>query len=169
MGAYLMWRKRRSVTHWSFFNAEYCIGEHGTTLLEVNCRAALCFERLYNQALGFSTYHAGLRLCLGQHSNLTVTPLQYGAQFNVVTDMQGDSSDLFDYDLPAPAPLRVFLPEHTAIRKLSEHGTVIAQFELFGESYDAIRARADTYRHRALKRTSLSPTPMGWRAVHRCC
>lgn len=136
----------------SFFNVEYWYGDGEIKLIEINARAATTFYNLYRRVLGYDVYRAGVELCLGQQPKVRCTANGVGGQFNMLTTQEGSSSDLFDYEVPIPDFTDLFIPANTPIRQLSEYGVVIAQIELFGDTFAEIAARANAYRQRLLKR-----------------
>jgi hypothetical protein len=135
-----------------FFNSEYWIMDDGYTLIEVNCRAASCFEYLYNDIFDYDVTRAGVELCLGILPKQIGLSDGFGGQFNVVTQYEGNSSDIFNYQAISPSKLSIKRPEHTQIRNMSDFGTVITQFELTGRTYEEIKSIADDYRQKNLKR-----------------
>ena len=136
----------------SFFNVEYWYGDGAIKLIEINARAATTFYNLYRRVLGYDVYRAGVELCLGQQPEVSCRANGVGGQFNVLTTQEGSSSDLFDYDVPIPDFTDLFIPADTPIRQLSEYGVVIAQIELFGDTFAELEATANAYRRRLLKR-----------------
>ena len=140
----------------SFFNVEYWYGDGAIKLIEINARAATTFYNLYRHVLGYDVYQAGIELCLGQQPTVRCIANGVGGQFNVLTTQEGSSSDLFDYDVPIPDFTDLFIPADTPIRQLSEYGVVIAQIELFGDTFAEIESTANAYRRRLLKRDASS-------------
>ena len=139
----------------SFFNVEYWYGDDEIKLIEINARAATTFYNLYRRVLGYDVYQAGVELCLGQRPAVRCTAEGVGGQFNVITTQEGNSSDLFDYDVHIPFFTDLFIKSGTPIRQLSEYGIVIAQIELLGDTFAEIGATANAYRRRLLKRDAV--------------
>ena len=136
----------------SFFNVEYWYGDDEVMLIEINARAATTFYNLYRRVLGYDVYQAGIELCLGKRPEVCFSTEGVGGQFNIITTQEGDSSDLFDYDVAIPFFTDLFIAPRTHIRQLSEYGAVIAQIELLGDSFAGIEATAAAYRRRLLKK-----------------
>lgn len=136
----------------SFFNIEYCLVKDRPVLIEVNCRAAICFARLYKQAIGYDVRRAGYTLCVGKSPRVSLKPSCVAGQFNIVTEATGIARELFDFTYPAPGFLNPVFGPDDLIQPLSEFGTVICQLELCGKSYEEIHRIADAYRQRALRR-----------------
>jgi len=145
-----------------FFNVEYFYEKNAIFLIEINSRAAFCFHNLYQKIYKYNVYEAALDLCLGRSPVLPSSSKNWGGQFNVITQDEGTSSSMYNYDLENPELSSLFVQRNTPIRQLSKFGVVIAQLEIFGDSYEEIKTKADKQRalllnkrpHKALKKTT---------------
>lgn len=136
----------------TFFNIEYWYDNHDSILIEINSRAATCFYNLYKEIYDYDVYEAQSLLCLGIDPEVKLkTPVKIGGQYNIITLKEGDSSKIFDYELPVPFHINRFINEHHHIHQLSEFGIVIEQIEIFGSSYNSINRKADNWRKALLK------------------
>ena len=142
-----------------FFNIEFWCHDNDVTLTEVNGRAATCFYSLYRRCLGACVYEAGLALASGQapQPDLTQTDV-VGGQFNFITFGKDVAENLFNFaQAQSVSDMTIYVEPGQEIRPVSEFGVVMAQIDLFGPSYEAIRAEAEALRRRLLKQPAHSP------------
>ncbi len=142
-----------------FFNIEFWCHDDAVTLTEVNGRAATCFYNLYRRCLGACIYQAGLTLAGGQPSQPPRQQTEVvGGQFNFITFGEDWAERLFDFGQARQVRgLTIYVEPGQMIRPVSEFGVVLAQIDLFGPSYPAIRAQAEALRGRLLKQPAHSP------------
>jgi hypothetical protein len=159
-----LWRKAEEAIRaigfrGGFWNAELWVKPEGPRIVEVNGRSAACFAVLYQGCLDASVFAAAVELACGNDPgpepvwNGTV-----GGQFNLITFAEGRVADLLDVD--AAREVRGLSPTYApdeVVRPASEFGVLLAQVELFGPSYEAIREEAEAIRRRLLKRPEHSP------------
>ena len=164
-----------------FFNIEFWCHEDGVTLTEVNGRAATCFYHLYRNCMDACIYEAGLTLASGRAPSLDTKgivddrPHQedindtfsarcdvVGGQFNLITFAEDAAENLLDHEQARIIPgLTIYFEPGSQVRQMSEFGIVLAQIDLFGDSYEEIHAQAETLRRRLLKRPEMSPWENG--------
>ena len=127
--------------------------------IEVNARAAASFSVLYERCLGVSHSAAIAEVAGGGAPSALPRPDgKVGGQFNLITFAEGRLGDLLDFDAAREVPgISLDRPADDFVRPLSEFGVVLAQVELFGESYEEIHAEATRIRRRLLKRPGDSP------------
>ncbi|MBI4117846.1 MAG: hypothetical protein HY453_02090 [Parcubacteria group bacterium] len=137
----------------SFFNIEYWYDTHDVILIEINSRSAACFSDLYEKCYGFDSYLGMMKLAAGTDPCITPKPRKFGGQFNVITDKDGMMHDLMDLATFEKLPCNKYLCRNVTkpVRSLSAHGNVLAQMEIFGDSYEAILNEAEKYRNKLLK------------------
>lgn len=142
-----------------FFNIEFWCHEDGVTLTEVNGRAATCFYHLYRKCLDACIYEAGLTLASGRPPSLDIgCGNVVGGQFNLITFAEDAAENLLDYEQARAIPgLTIYFEPGSQVRQMSEFGIVLAQIDLFGDSYEEIHAQAEDLRRRLLKRPEMSP------------
>jgi hypothetical protein len=142
-----------------FWNVELWCRPDGPVLTEVNCRSAASFAGLYEGCLGASIFAAVVELACGREPERLPGPNgRVGGQFNVVTFAEDRVENLVDLAaLPAAPAFCLFRDPDEVVRPVSEFGTVLGQIELFGESYEEIRAEAERLRRRLLRRPEASP------------
>lgn len=142
-----------------FFNIEFWCHEDKVTLTEVNGRAATCFYNLYRNCLGACIYEAGLALACGKPPRLENTsPDVVGGQFNVITFAEDWAENLLDHEQARAIPgMTIYFEEGSRVKQMSEFGIVLAQIDLFGQSYEEIHAEAEALRRRLLKQPESSP------------
>ena len=142
-----------------FFNIEFWCHEDGVTLTEVNGRAATCFYQLYRQCLDACIYEAGLSLASGRAPSLNPARRPVvGGQFNLITFAEDAAENLLDHEQAQAVPgITIYFEPGSQVRQMSEFGIVLAQVDLFGDSYEEIHAQAEELRRRLLKRPELSP------------
>ena len=142
-----------------FFNIEFWCHQDGVTLTEVNGRAATCFYQLYRQCLDACIYEAGLSLASGRAPSLSPAGRPVvGGQFNLITFAEDAAENLLDHERARAVPgITIYFEPGSQVRQMSEFGIVLAQVDLFGDSYEEIHARAEGLRRRLLKRPELSP------------
>lgn len=133
----------------SFFNCEYWV-ENEITLIEINGRAASAFYNLYQHVYKYDVFEAGIQLCLGQKPDISLSKQGFGGQFNILTEKEGNSSDIIHF-ARLPKSCSTFVQPNSKIVQFSQYGRVIAQVELFGNSYDEIKNQADTIRKNVMK------------------
>jgi len=134
----------------TFFNCEYWIGDDAIILIEINGRAASAFYNLYKQVYNYDVIEAGIQLCLGQKPNIELKQNGFGAQCNIVTIKEGNSSNMVHYD-KLPKSCSLFIPPNNNVMQFGECGRVIAQVELFGQTYAETKNKADAIRKRVMK------------------
>lgn len=142
-----------------FFNVEFWCHQDTVTLTEINGRAATCFYNLYRRCLGRCIYAAGLQLACGQNPQPPPQRAKrVGGQFNFITFAEDWAEHLFDFARARTIPqLTLYFSEGQWVQQMSEFGIVLAQLDLFGDTYDAIRAEANRLRRLLLKRPESSP------------
>jgi 2-aminoethanethiol dioxygenase/cysteine oxidase family protein/ATP-grasp domain-containing protein len=142
-----------------FFNIEVWITEQGIITTEINARAAVCFDGIYELALGRSIFPAIVDLACGELPRLVAQPTgQVAGQFNLITFAEGRAADLLDYDEAANVEgLSILRDKDEHVRETGEFGVVLAQLEIAGRTYQEIHDRAERVRHRLLKQHSTSP------------
>lgn len=142
-----------------FFNIEFWCHEDRVTLTEVNGRAATCFYQLYRQCLDACIYEAGLSLASGRAPSLSPARRPVvGGQFNLITFAEDAAENLLDHEQARTVPgITLYFEPGSQVRQMSEFGIVLAQVDLFGDSYEEIHAEAEALRRRLLKRPELSP------------
>lgn len=142
-----------------FFNVEFWCHENSVTLTEINGRAATCFYNLYRQCLGACIYEAGLQLACGRNPAVDMTAArQAGGQFNFITFAEDRADRLLDFARARAIPgLTLYFSEHDQVKQMSEFGIVLAQLDLFGDSYEEIHAQAEQLRRSVLKQPDKSP------------
>ena len=142
-----------------FFNVEFWCHDDAVTLTEVNGRAATCFYNLYRGCLDACIYEAGLELAAGRTPRRLPTPnAAVGGQFNVITFGEDPAETLFDFERARTVPgLTVYVEPGQEVRPVSEFGVVLAQVDLFGPSYEAIRGEAEQVRRALLRQPAHSP------------
>jgi hypothetical protein len=142
-----------------FFNSEFWCPEDSVILTEINGRAATCFYNLYRHCLRACVYEAGLRLACGRDPapDLTATGV-VGGQFNLITFAEDWAENLLDFARAREIPqLAIYFPEGSWVKQMSEFGIVLAQIDVFGQSYEEIHAEADRLRRLLLKQPERSP------------
>ncbi len=149
------------------FNAELWWRDGEPVLTELNGRSAASFDGLYNRCLTIgdgdratpaTVFENTVRLACGQPP--TPAPRLngvVGGQFNFLTFGYGRAADLIDCPAAEEAGVSLFVDPDDEIEPLSDLGTVLAQVELFGPEYAAVKRRADDLRRRLLKRPEESP------------
>ena len=142
-----------------FFNIEFWCHRDTVTLTEINGRAATCFYNLYRRCLESCVYKAGLALACGRQFVFPSTSTGVvGGQFNFITFGEGWAEHLFDFTRARTVPqLSLYVSPGDRVKQVSEFGTVLAQLDLFGRSYEEIHAEAERLRHLLLKRPECSP------------
>lgn len=127
--------------------------------IEVNARAAASFSILYERCLGVSHWAAIVEVAGGGIPSVLPAPGgTVGGQFNLITFAEGRVGDLLDLDAARAVPgISLDRSADELVRPVSEFGVVLAQVELFGESYEEIHAEATRIRRRLLKRPEDSP------------
>jgi hypothetical protein len=142
-----------------FFNIEFWCHPDTVTLTEVNGRAATCFYNLYRHCLGACVYEAGLTLACGRNPAPGLTGNGVvGGQFNFITFAEDWAENLLDLQQARTIPgLTLYVSEGVQVKQVSEFGTVLAQIDLFGQSYDEIRNTANCLRRQLLKQPEHSP------------
>jgi len=135
----------------SFFNIEYFVSDDSLELIEINCRACFAFYRLYKETYGLDIYRAALELCLGKKPDIVLNLKQCGAQFNLTTQKEGPVENFFDHGRSIRYGYNIFVKPGEEIYQRSEYGVVMAQLEIYGESYEQIKAAADIERGLLLK------------------
>lgn len=142
-----------------FFNIEFWCHADGVTLTELNGRAATCFYQLYRRCLDACIYEAGLTLASGRPPSLDRGPRPVvGGQFNLITFAEDAAENLLDHEQARTIPdMTIYFEPGSQVRQMSEFGIVLAQIDLFGDSYAEIHAQAEDVRHRLLKRPDMSP------------
>ena len=146
-----------------FFNIEFWCHEDTVTLTEINGRAATCFYNLYRRCLGSCIYEAGLALATGRPLVLPSTSIGViGGQFNFITFAEDEAEQLFDFAQARTIPqLSLYVSPGDQVKQVSEFGTVLAQIDLFGQSYEEIHAEAERLRRWLLKKPEWSPWAEG--------
>lgn len=129
----------------SFFNAEYWIIDDKPLLIEINCRAAYCFRDLYKDVYDYDLKLAMLQLAQGIEPVTLLPARAAAAQFNVF--------DFHSHSYQQLVALRKIIPNlsirivpTTAKKARSDHGVLVAQFELTGSGYEEIFAMAEKIR-----------------------
>jgi hypothetical protein len=142
-----------------FFNIEFWCHQDSVTLTEINGRAATCFYNLYRRCLGSCVYEAGLALATGRPLVLPSTSTGIvGGQFNFITFAEDRAEHLFDFEQARAIPqLTLYVSAGDQVKQVSEFGTVLAQIDLFGQSYEEIHAEAERLRRLLLKKPESSP------------
>ncbi len=141
-----------------FFNAEFwCLPQDGSTelrLIEINGRAAACFSELYRGCLDVSHLSALVDVAGGTFPRALQRPNgRVGGQFNLLSFGRGRAHEFLDFEAAREFPEVVpFREPEEEIEPVSEFGTVLGQFELFGASYEEIHARAQGIRGRLLRK-----------------
>lgn len=128
----------------TFFNAEYWIDEetNDVLLIEVNSRTALSFRDLYRNAWGYDLQLNLATLALGLAPATVEQPIGVAGQYNVFT------SDVQSYEKLLELPKKVKkckLLVTAANQKVahSDHGTLAAQFEVYGSKLSDITEQAE--------------------------
>ena len=136
-----------------FFNIEFWCHEDSVTLTEVNGRAATCFYDLYRNCLGACIYEAGLALACGHAPTLENARHDVvGGQFNLISFAEDAAENLLDHEHARTIPgLTIYFEEGSQVKQMSEFGIVLAQIDLFGQSYEEIHHQAEALRRRLLK------------------
>jgi hypothetical protein len=142
-----------------FFNIEFWRHQDSVTLTEINGRAATCFYNLYRHCLGACIYEAGLQLACGQNPVVDIgAAKRVGGQFNFITFAEDRADQLLDFTCARAIPgMTLYFSEDDYIKQMSEFGIVLAQLDLFGDSYEEIHAEAEHSRSKLLKRKEKSP------------
>jgi hypothetical protein len=142
-----------------FFNIEFWCLQDSVTLTEINGRAATCFYNLYRRCLGSCVYEAGLALATGRPLAVpSTTTGVVGGQFNFITFAEDLAEHLFDFEQARTIPqLTLYVSPRDRVKQVSEFGTVLAQIDLFGPSYEEIYAEAERLRRLLLKKPESSP------------
>jgi hypothetical protein len=142
-----------------FFNIEFWCHDDSVTLTEINGRAATCFYNLYRRCLHSCIYEAGLALACGGNPIIPNRETgMVGGQFNFITFGEDWAERLFDYDRARTVPqLALYWRAGEWVKQMSEFGIVLAQIDLFGRSYEEVRAEAERLRRRLLKKPEWSP------------
>jgi hypothetical protein len=142
-----------------FFNIEFWCHRDTVTLTEINGRAATCFYNLYRRCLESCVYKAGLALACGRQFVFPSTSTGVvGGQFNFITFGEDWAEHLFDFAQARAMPqLSLYVSPGDRVKQVSEFGTVLAQLDLFGRSYEEIHAEAERLRRLLLKRPECSP------------
>lgn len=142
-----------------FFNIEFWCHGDSVTLTEINGRAATCFYNLYRRCLGRCIYEAGLTLACGRNPAPPGPGVRkVGGQFNFITFAEDRAENLFDFARARTVPqLTLYFSEGEWVKQVSEFGIVLAQLDLFGDSYEEIRAEANRLRRLLLRQPESSP------------
>ncbi|MBI3304417.1 MAG: ATP-grasp domain-containing protein [Deltaproteobacteria bacterium] len=142
-----------------FFNIEFWCHDDSVTLTEINGRAATCFYNLYRNCLRACVYEAGLALACGRNPTIdTARTDVVGGQFNFITFGEDRAEHLLDFARARMIPqLTLYISEGDWVKQVSEFGIVLAQIDLFGRSYEEIRAEAERLRRLLLKQPESSP------------
>ncbi len=142
-----------------FFNIEFWCHEDSVTLTEINGRAATCFYNLYRHCLDACIYEAGLQLACGHAPAVPIgVAKRVGGQFNFITFANDRADRLLDFDRARAIPgITLYFSESDHVKQMSEFGIVLAQLDLFGDSYEEIHAEAERLRHLLLKQPEQSP------------
>ena len=142
-----------------FFNIEFWCHAEAVTLTEINGRAASCFYNLYRHCLGTCVYEAGLALACGRNPTLEAARTGVvGGQFNFITFGEDRAENLLNFERARAIPqLNLYVSEGDWVKQVSEFGIVLAQIDLFGRSYEEIRAEANRLRRLLLKQPQNSP------------
>ena len=142
-----------------FFNVEFWCHQDRVTLIEINSRAATCFYQLYCKCMNACIYEAGLTLASGRAPSLSSVCLHVvGGQFNLITFAEDAAENLLDHKQARAIPcMTIYFEPGSQVKQMSEFGIVLAQVDLFGDSYEEIHAQAETLRRRLLKRPDMSP------------
>jgi quercetin dioxygenase-like cupin family protein len=149
-----------------FFNVELWHTSRGIVTTEVNGRAAVCFNELYELAMGWSIFAAVTELACGRSPVAPPAPQRVAGQFNLTTLAEGDADALMDYTAASDVPgLSILRPRHSQIRQTSQFGVVLAQLEISGRTYDEIHGRAEQVRRRLL-REPFSPAAVSAAGAH---
>ncbi|MBM4255402.1 MAG: ATP-grasp domain-containing protein [Deltaproteobacteria bacterium] len=142
-----------------FFNIEFWCHEDTATLTEINGRAATCFYNLYRRCLNSCVYEAGLALATGRRLVPSSTSTgAVGGQFNFITFAEDQAEHLFDFAQARALPqLTRYVSPGDRVKQVSEFGTVLAQIDLFGGSYEEIHDEAQRLRRLLLRKPESSP------------
>lgn len=142
-----------------FFNIEFWCHADSVTLTEINGRAATCFYQLYRRCLDACVYEAGLQLACGRNPSVELGKAKrVGGQFNFITFAEDQADCLLDFERARAIPeMTLYFSEHDQVRQMSEFGIVLAQLDVFGDSYDEIHAEAERLRRMILKQPGQSP------------
>lgn len=141
-----------------FFNIEVWDTGHGIVTTEINGRAAVCFDGLYELALGRSIFPAIVELACGAAPCALPEPNgQVAGQFNLTTFAEGRAGDLLDYrGAEGIEGLSILRDADEHVRPTSEFGVVLAQLEIAGRTYEEIHERAERVREGLLKQQAAS-------------
>ncbi len=136
-----------------FFNIEYWLTEGGVRLTEVNGRSAACFGGIYELAFGVDIFAAVADVATGCEPRACPRPAgRVAGQFNVITFDEDLAGNQLDYDTAEAMPeFSAFRRAGERVRPVSEFGVVLGQFEIAGDSYAEIDARAEAMRRKLLK------------------
>jgi hypothetical protein len=142
-----------------FFNIEFWCHEDSVTLTEINGRAATCFYNLYRHCLDACVYEAGLQLACGHNPSVELgAAKRVGGQFNFITFAEDRADRLLDFTRARAIPgITLYFSEQDQVKQMSEFGIVLAQLDLFGDSYDEIHAEAERLRRLLFKQPEKSP------------
>jgi biotin carboxylase len=142
-----------------FFNIEFWCHADSVTLTEINGRAATCFYNLYRHCLDACIYEAGLQLACGRSPDVHLgAAKRVGGQFNFITFANDRADRLLDFARARAIPgVTLYFSEGDHIKQMSEFGIVLAQLDLFGDSYEEIHAEAERLRRLLLKQPEKSP------------
>jgi quercetin dioxygenase-like cupin family protein len=142
-----------------FFNVELWHTSRGIVTTEINGRAAVCFNELYELAMGWSIFAAVTELACGRSPVAPPAPRRVAGQFNITTLAEGDADALIDYTAASDAPgLSILRHRYSRIRQTSQFGVVLAQIEISADTYDEACTRAEQLRRRLLRQPSLPAT-----------
>lgn len=129
----------------TFFNAEYWILPDKILLIEVNARAVLSFEYLYELSWKYPLYENMIKLANNRLPELPQQASQVAGQFNIFTTDVEKPEQLEELRKTIPK-FRIFVDFSKKIQTVSDHGAVAAQFELAGSSYREVFEKAEEYR-----------------------
>ncbi len=144
----------------TFFNVEYWIIEGKPVLIEINSRAAYTFRFLYKTAYDFDISKAIIDVALGSaaftfhEANCTV------CQANIFSTQMHTYAQLEELkELIPSTTIRIPSTMHKPAK--SDHGTLAAQLELAGNSYEEIFSYVCEIRSALHNQHKLPPVPPG--------
>lgn len=140
----------------TFFNAEYWILPDKVLLIEVNARAVLSFEHLYRLAWSYELFENMISLALSHKPSLPENHQQVAGQFNIFSSDVALPAKLLELKKLIPN-FRIFIDFTKGVQAVSDHGSVAAQFELAGTSYEEIFQKAEQYRSIVRSTNDYSP------------
>jgi len=139
-----------------FFNVELWHTSRGIVTTEINGRAAVCFNELYELAMSWPIFAAIADLACGICPVEPAAPRRVAGQFNITTLAEGEAGALMDYAAAESIPgLSLLRPAHSRIRQTSQFGVVLAQLEIAGNTYEEIHARAEQVRLQLLQQAGM--------------